>query len=74
VLCVFGCGLGCVLLPPVVVAAAAQSGLPSLNVDVPRLLRVEYHRRMQTARNRRLHELEGLLKSGKLPVGHCRVS
>lgn len=56
------------LLPP-----TAPGGLPTLNVDVPRLLRVEYHKRMQAARMRRQHELENLLKSGKLPVGHCRV-
>jgi hypothetical protein len=37
-------------------------------VDVPRLLRVEYHKRIQMARAKRQHELEALNKSGKLPV------
>jgi hypothetical protein len=46
---------------------------PSLNVDVARLLKSEFHRRMQVARMRRQHELEALVKSGKLAVGHCRV-
>ena len=53
--------------------AVAPSAPPTMNVDVPRLLRVEYHKRMQAARMRRQHELENLLRSGKLPVGHCRV-
>jgi hypothetical protein len=47
---------------------------PMLMMDVPRLLRMEYHKRLQMARGKRQHELEALVKSGKLPVGHCRVS
>lgn len=50
----------------------AATGLPVLNVDVPRLLRAEYHKRMSQSRNKRLHELEALLAT-QLPVGHCRV-
>ena len=60
--------------PPLPLPLPAEQTLPTLNVDVPRLLRVEYHKRLQMARVKRQHELEALLKSGKLAVGHCRVS